>query len=126
MKQYPAIEVRTGTPDDSFELALALLDDFHPTAVEERNTSVRIFFTNTHDRDEALHALAPRFDATALDVDDEDWARRSQENLKAITVGRITVAPPWSDALSPEPCSLLLFPCTLNAWQSSPLHSASS
>ena len=103
MKQYPAIDVRTGTPD----LLLAIVDDFGPTAVEERGPSVRIFFANTADRDGAQRALAARVEVVAVDVDDEDWARRSQENLKAITVGRITVAPPWStEALSPEPSAI--------------------
>jgi ribosomal protein L11 methyltransferase len=103
MKQYPAIDVRTNAPD----LLLAIVDDFGPTAVEERGPSVRIFFANTSDRDDAQRALTARFEVVAVDVDDEDWARRSQENLKAITVGRITVAPPWStEALSPEPSAL--------------------
>jgi ribosomal protein L11 methyltransferase len=115
MKQYPAIDVRTVSPD----LLVALVDDFNPTAVEERADSVRVFFTSAHDRDEAQRALAPQFDVAAIEVDDEDWARRSQENLKPITVGRITVAPPWAaissqpsalspdrSALSPEPAAL--------------------
>ncbi|MCU1383676.1 MAG: prmA 3 [Acidobacteria bacterium] len=89
MKQYPAIDVRTDAPD----LLLALVDDFGPTAVEERGDTTRIFFASTADRDTAERALAPRFEVAAVDVDDEDWARRSQENLKPITVGRITVVP---------------------------------
>ena len=103
MKQYPAIDIRTDAPD----LLLAIIDDFGPTAVEERGPSVRIFFATTSDRDDAQRALTARFEVVAVDVDDEDWARRSQENLKAITVGRITVAPPWAtEALSPEPSAL--------------------
>jgi ribosomal protein L11 methyltransferase len=93
MKQYPAIDVRSDTPD----LLLAIVDDFGPTALEERGPSVRIFFATPSDRDSAQQALAAQFDVTSLDVDDEDWARRSQENLKPVTVGRITVAPPWAD-----------------------------
>jgi ribosomal protein L11 methyltransferase len=95
MKQYPAIDVRT----DASDILLAIVDDFGPTAVEEREASVRVFFVTAADRDAALRALAPRFDATAVDVPDEDWARRSQEHLKPIRVGRITVAPPWADEL---------------------------
>ena len=95
VKTYPAIDVSTNAPD----LLLAIVDDFGPTAVEdlERNGSVRVFFPSAADRDAALRALASRFDTTAVDVSDQDWARRSQENLSAVTVGRITVLP------SPEP-----------------------
>jgi ribosomal protein L11 methyltransferase len=108
VRSYPAIEVRTDAPD----LLLALVDDFHPTAVEECADSVRVFFTTANDRDDAQRALASRFAITAIEVDDEDWARRSQDNLKPITVGRITVAPPWAPpghqplAISDQPSAI--------------------
>ena len=103
MKDYPAIDVRTDAPD----LLLAIVDDFGPTALEElqRDGAVRIFFSSAADRDSALSALSPRFDVTSLDVPDEDWARRSQEGLGPVAVGRIVVAPPWA-ARSPLPATV--------------------
>ena len=54
-----------------------------------RRRRVRVFFATADDRDAAPRALrARRIDAAAIDVADEDWARRSQENLTPITVGR--------------------------------------
>jgi ribosomal protein L11 methyltransferase len=102
MKQYPAIDVRTDVPD----LVLAMVDDYRPTAVEERDASVRIFFSAGADRDRAQHALASQFEVAAIDVDDEDWARRSQENLKSVTVGGVTVTPPWTARGISQPSSM--------------------
>jgi ribosomal protein L11 methyltransferase len=58
-----------------------------------------VFFRDAVCRDLAAIALRqldiPSLSLTSIEVPDEDWARRSQANLRAITVGRITVAPPW-------------------------------
>ena len=103
MKTYPAFDVRT----DSADLLLALVDDFSPTAVEERDAGVRVFFATAAARDEAAAASRARgFDASAIDVPDEDWARRSQEGLQPVTIGRIVVrtnpSPPISIATNPQ------------------------
>jgi ribosomal protein L11 methyltransferase len=98
VKTYPAIAV--GRPSDP-DVLLAAVDDFGPIAVEERDAILRIFFSTTSDRDLAYTSLAQGHDLKSIDVPDEDWARRSQENLKAVTVGRITVAPPWSSLRHP-------------------------
>ena len=86
-KTYPALDVRCR---DSGLLA-ALVDDFWPTALEEHVDSVRVFFVRHADRDAARFALAAHFPVSSVDVPDEDWARRSQENLQPITIGRLTV-----------------------------------
>jgi ribosomal protein L11 methyltransferase len=90
LKTYPALTVQH--PADS-DLVAALVDDFSPTAIEPRDDHMRVFFTTPRDRDDAARALAPRFDVSAIEVSDEDWAARSQMNLQPITVGRITVVP---------------------------------
>ena len=92
--KYPALDVRGADADR----VLALVDDFGPTAVEDLIDGLSIFFNNALRRDEARAALEGEFPhaiTTARDVDDEDWARRSQENLTPVTVGSITVTPPW-------------------------------
>ena len=92
--KYPALDVR-GVDSD---IVLAVVDDFAPSAVEDLPDGVSIFFTTPSRRDAAGDAVAAHFPASVLstrDVDDEDWARRSQAALTPITVGRITVTPPW-------------------------------
>ena len=94
----------------------ALVDDFSPTALEPREVDVRVFFASTADRDAAERALAGRYDVSPIDVDDEDWARRSQENLGPITVGAITIVPNQSlltnppNPQSPIPNPLVITP----------------
>ena len=105
-KHWPAIEIRFAPADAEASEAVrdrlaAALDDLRPTAIEERDAAWRVFFASARDRDAAAAALAS-FSGIAgaepLDVPDEDWARRSQESLGAVRVGRILVAPPWAPA----------------------------
>jgi len=81
----------------------AELDAFEPVAIQEheRGDGWRIFFRAASNRDAAGATLASEFGNAllridAIEVDDEDWARRSQAALTAIRVGRIVVAPPWN------------------------------
>jgi len=89
LKNYPAIEVQSTDTDR----LLAAIDDFAPTAIEERDDAVRVFFSTTAARDEAQVALGSQFAVAPIEVSDEDWPRRSQENLQPVTVGRITIVP---------------------------------
>jgi ribosomal protein L11 methyltransferase len=80
----------------------AELDAFGPVAIQEHDAGDgwRVFFRSANDRDRARGALSSEFGnaliaVEPLEVDDGDWARRSQATLTAVRVGRIIVAPPW-------------------------------
>jgi ribosomal protein L11 methyltransferase len=92
VKNWPAFDA----PALDFDRLLADVDDYAPTAVEERGPAMRVFFATAAARDAALAALGLRgIAASSIDVPDDDWARRSQENITPIVVGRICVTPPW-------------------------------
>jgi ribosomal protein L11 methyltransferase len=107
---YPALDLRfaPGPGAGTFQdMLYAELDAFEPVAIQEHDAGDgwRVFFRTPALRDAARATLASEFgnallDLIPLDVDDEDWARRSQATLTAVRVGRIVVAPPWAAAPS--------------------------
>ena len=100
MKVYPALDIRSTDND----IVYAALDDFAPTAIEERVDHLRAFFNGPGARDRALEALGRQFDVSPVDVPDDDWARRSQQGLEPIVVGRILVSPSdRNDRIEPIP-----------------------
>ena len=110
MAEYPALEISFEPPRDPAlpDRLYALLDDFEPTAIhDDASDDVwRVFFRAATARDAARAALGRMegIRVSAIDVPDEDWARRSQESLTAIQAGSLLVAPPWDvprDGASP-------------------------
>jgi ribosomal protein L11 methyltransferase len=112
LADYPALDLRfrlDSSTQSLQDLLYAALDDFQPLAVQEHESADgwRVFFRDLEVRDAAADALAQFNDHGLLAVErlvvpDEDWARRSQAGLTAITVGRITVAPPWDLPDAPD------------------------
>ena len=100
MADSPALDIRfLSRAGDVHDRLYALLDDFEPIAINEDDAGEvwRVFFRSSAMRDAAAAALVAieAVHVTALDVPDEDWARRSQENLRAIEAGGLIIAPPW-------------------------------
>src|SRR5262245_56535453 len=100
VRHYPALDL--AWPQDPgealIEVVLAELDPCHPTAVEERASGIRVFFTDPTHRDRALavvQGLSTSVVATALLVPDEAWAERSQAALQPVRIGRFVISPPW-------------------------------
>jgi len=108
LKRYPAIDV-SDAPSD---LVLARALDFGATAAEERGALVRIFFSTSAARDAAHAALADDWTVAPVEVSDEDWPRRSQENLHPVTVAGITIvpAPESRPSRSSSPITIVIQP----------------
>jgi ribosomal protein L11 methyltransferase len=112
MAAYPALDVRFAPGPGAGALQdqlYAELDAFEPLAIQEHEAGDGwlVFFRLAAQRNAAADALrfalgANVLDLQPVDVPDEDWARRSQAQLRAVTVGRITVAPPWDVARTPS------------------------
>ena len=103
--KYPALDLRFSPGPGAGSLQdflYAELDSYEPVAIQEHDSGDgwRVFFRTRRQRDAARVALRAEFrnallDLSPIDVPDDDWARRSQADLKAVRVGRIIVAPPW-------------------------------
>jgi ribosomal protein L11 methyltransferase len=104
LRTWPAVDVGSGLNGPDADLIHAALVDHEVAAVDE--DAARVFFHTAGGRDTAVAALQRQFPALRIepvDVPDEDWAARSQANLKAVRVGDIIVAPPWDvPAEAPE------------------------
>jgi ribosomal protein L11 methylase PrmA len=112
MRTWPAIDVQFDTVGAGIsrpDVFQAALTDFDVAAIDERSDEDwRVFFHDVVERDRALDGLRRNFPDLALaptEVLDENWAARSQANLKAIRVGNIIVAPPWDVPVRLKPDS---------------------
>lgn len=113
MASSPALDL-TFAPTADRDLVIAVLDDFEPVAILEPDAAAwLVHFRTAAGRDAALAALQARPDLGVRDlapreVEDEDWARRSQRHLTALQVGRFTVAPPWDLPATVAPDDLIV------------------
>ena len=94
---------------------LALLDDYAPAGLEETADVWTVFFQSVDTRQAALSAIVLALGgdgvtAEARDIPDEAWAERSQADLRAIRVGRLTIAPPWDLPARPTDDTIVITP----------------
>ena len=114
MNASPAhiIRFHNGTTAPVRDRLLAILSDFDLVAVQEDDLTTPsewiAHFGSTESRNAAEAAVADEsefalIEVTATEVEDEDWARRTQADLPAIRIGRVIVAPPWDLPKETEP-----------------------
>ena len=101
MRTWPALEVQQADAE-ALDLIQAFLTDFDVAAIDNNVPELPLFFfRDPAERARAAAALTeafPMITVRAEDVPDEDWAARSQAALRAVTVGALTIAPPWDVA----------------------------
>jgi len=115
VKTSPALDIHFPTDEPAVALLIARIHDLTPVAIHELGPDDaplwRVFFNGSDARDHAAQLLRSDFGSALrcdfVDVEDEDWAARSQSALKAVRVGHIVVAPPWD---VPTPGSRLQAP----------------
>jgi ribosomal protein L11 methyltransferase len=100
-RTWPALATDWSDPDVA-DLVQAALVDFAVVAIDDSSAArATIYFDTAATRDAARASLQQQFPGLhidTLDVPDEDWAARSQANLRAVRVGRVIVRPPWDPA----------------------------
>jgi ribosomal protein L11 methyltransferase len=126
--RWPALVLRARAVDESEELVSGVLMDFSPVAIQDLAERPlppgglwdptyppipdppptplhwNVCFSDALERDRAAAAIAAALPDLAIefvDLPDEDWARRSQESLKAVRAGGFIIAPPWDLPDSP-------------------------
>ena len=89
---------------------VALLADHNLLAIQEDDlTAPQVWtahFASAPDRQAAAAAIRSlndfaQVELSAVEIEDEDWARRTQADLPAVRIGRIIVAPPWDIPSTP-------------------------
>ena len=98
------IHFTPGTTSADRDRLVALLADYDLVAIQEDEMGSAptwtAHFASAEARNAAAEAIGAIADGDSLrlelaEIEDDDWATRTQADLPAIRVGRIIVAPPW-------------------------------